>query len=138
MKRNILFGIAALIVVGAGLVWITAPNGHDHNMHGTSGAKITVPVLSQVAKQGEQLFKANCAVCHGKNAAGTQNGPPLIHKIYEPSHHSDLSFQRAAKQGVRAHHWPFGNMPPVSGVTESDVTQIIAYVRELQRANGIR
>jgi cytochrome c len=138
VKRNILFGIAVLIVVGAGLVWITAPNGHDHNMHGTSGANIKVPVLSKVAKQGEELFKANCAVCHGKNAAGTPNGPPLVHKIYEPSHHSNLSFQRAAKLGVRAHHWPFGNMPPVPDVTDMEVERVVAYVRELQRANGIR
>jgi len=138
VKRNILFDIAATILVGAGLVWMAVPNGHDDSMHGTSGTKIKVTELTQAAKQGEQLFEASCAVCHGKNAVGTQNGPPLIHKIYEPSHHSDLSFQRAAKQGVRAHHWPFGNMPPVSRATESDVTQNIAYVRELQRANRIR
>lgn len=138
MKRNILLGISALIAVGVGLVWMTAPNGHDHNTRSASDATIKVPELSDIAKQGEVLFKANCAVCHGKNATGTQNGPPLVHKIYEPSHHSDLSFQRAAKQGVRAHHWPFGNMPPVPSVTETDVERIVAYVRELQRANGIR
>jgi len=39
--------------------------------------------------------------------------------------------------GVRGHHWPFGDMPPVEGVTRGDVTMIIAYIRELQRANGI-
>lgn len=64
-------------------------------------------------------------------------GPPLVHKIYEPSHHGDAAFQVAAAQGVRAHHWRFGNMPPQDGVTAGDVTAIIAYVRELQRANGI-
>jgi hypothetical protein len=57
--------------------------------------------------------------------------------IYEPGHHGDESFQRAAAQGVRAHHWRFGNMPPVEGVTRSDVKMIISYVRDLQRATGI-
>ena len=57
--------------------------------------------------------------------------------IYEPSHHGDEAFQRAAAVGVRGHHWPFGDMPPVEGVTRGDVTMIIAYIRELQRANGI-
>ena len=47
------------------------------------------------------------------NAAG-QNGvaPPLVHKLYEPGHHSDMAFIMAAKNGVRSHHWRFGNMPP--------------------------
>lgn len=100
--------------------------------------KVSVPDLSPEAKQGEALFNANCASCHGKNAAG-QDGiaPPLVHKIYEPNHHADISFQRAAKYGVRAHHWRFGNMPPVDGITPRDVSKVIVYVRELQRANGI-
>jgi hypothetical protein len=60
-----------------------------------------------------------------------------VHKIYEPSHHGNESFQRAVAMGVRAHHWPFGNMPKVAGVTRAEVSTIITYVRELQRANGI-
>jgi hypothetical protein len=43
----------------------------------------------------------------------------------------------AVKNGVRAHHWRFGDMPPVEGVSDEDATKIVAYVRELQRANGI-
>mgnify|MGYP005998193611 CR=1 FL=1 len=64
-------------------------------------------------------------------------GPPLIHKIYEPGHHGDMSFQLAAMNGVRAHHWAFGNMPAVEGITPSDITNITTYVRAIQRANGI-
>ena len=48
-----------------------------------------------------------------------------------------MAFLLAAKQGVRAHHWPFGDMPPVPGVSEQDVGRIVAYVRTLQKANGI-
>ena len=66
---------------------------------------------------GETTFNANCAACHGKQAAGTDHGPPLVHKIYEPHHHGDQAFQRAAANGVRAHHWEFGNMPKIEGVT---------------------
>ena len=57
-------------------------------------------------------------------ARGTQQGPPLVHKIYEPSHHADFAFQRAAAQGVRAHHWKFGNMPKIESVTPDDVTHL--------------
>lgn len=127
-----------IVAIVGSVMWLSAPSDHDHAQHGNDKHTIAVPRLSNTAKHGETLFNANCVACHGKNAGGTKSGPPLVHKIYEPSHHSDLSFQRAAKLGVRAHHWPFGNMPPVPGVNETDVTQIIAYVRELQRANGIR
>lgn len=93
--------------------------------------------LSVVATNGKQSFDENCAACHGINAAGTQNGPPLIHDIYNPGHHPDESFHVAVTQGVRQHHWPFGNMPKQPQVTKDQVAMIIEYVRELQVANGI-
>ena len=101
--------------------------------------EIIVPeMLSADAEVGKVAFEAKCSACHGANAVGqTDVAPPLVHKIYEPSHHADESFQRAVSLGVRQHHWSFGNMPPVEGLTRGDVTMIIAYVRELQRANGI-
>jgi mono/diheme cytochrome c family protein len=86
---------------------------------------------------GEAKFKANCAACHGDRGVGTKQGPPLVHKIYEPNHHADVAFQRAAENGVRAHHWEFGNMPKIEGVTATDVEHIIRYVRWLQREAGI-
>lgn len=86
---------------------------------------------------GEAKFSANCAACHGVRGAGTKQGPPLVHKIYEPNHHADMAFQRAAENGVRAHHWEFGNMPKIEGVTPADVEEIIRYVRWLQREAGI-
>lgn len=94
--------------------------------------------LSGNEQLGETAFNAKCAACHGANAAGRNGmGPPLIHKIYEPGHHGDQSFLLAVQNGVRAHHWPFGDMAPVEGLTPSDVANIVAYVRALQRANGI-
>jgi mono/diheme cytochrome c family protein len=86
---------------------------------------------------GETKFNANCASCHGKQAAGTDHGPPLVHKIYEPNHHGDPAFQRAAANGVKAHHWEFGDMPKIGGVTPEDVDQIVKYVRWLQTQAGI-
>ena len=101
-------------------------------------ASVTVPRLSALASKGKVAFDANCAQCHGVNAAGTDKGPPLVHDIYNPGHHADAAFYFAAKNGVRQHHWSFGNMPPRPGVSKDDVTAIIRYIRELQVANGIR
>ena len=88
-------------------------------------------------RPGEAKFAAHCAACHGARAVGTSQGPPLIHKIYEPNHHADIAFQRAALYGVRAHHWDFGNMPKIDGVSPDDIDQIIKYIRWLQRQAGI-
>ncbi|GAA6189936.1 cytochrome c [Litorivita sp. NS0012-18] len=101
---------------------------------------VTLPdTLSPEGTMGKRAFDAVCADCHGENAAGKMGiAPPLIHKIYEPSHHGDMAFQMAAANGVRAHHWKFGDMPPQPEVTRADVIAITAYIREVQRANGIK
>lgn len=88
-------------------------------------------------RTGEVKFTTHCAVCHGSGGTGTSQGPPLVHKIYEPNHHADVAFRRAAATGVRAHHWDFGNMPKIEGVMPEDVDQIIKYIRWLQRQAGI-
>lgn len=116
-------------------------DARQYDAGASSGADIpvavTVPALSEKAQAGEIAFNANCSLCHGANAAGTNLGPPLVHKIYEPNHHQDFSFRNAVQNGVQAHHWQFGNMPPAPQVAEDDIERIICYVRELQRANGI-
>ena len=94
--------------------------------------------ISDLGLLGKNIFDLKCQSCHGINAAGRHEiGPPLVHKIYEPSHHSDQSFYRAVALGVKSHHWPFGNMAAVEGLAKSDVKAIISNVRELQRENGI-
>ncbi len=86
---------------------------------------------------GESKYNVHCSACHGPQAAGTQQSPPLVHKIYEPNHHGDAAFLRAAEFGVKAHHWEFGNMPKIEGVSPADVEQITRYIRWLQRQAGI-
>ena len=131
---------ATVIAVAAILIWRFAlqPAPQETAAAGVPLVEVTVPALSGEALAGEALFNANCAACHGKNAAG-QDGvaPPLVHVIYEPNHHGDAAFHIAAQRGVRAHHWHFGDMPPVEGVSDGEVDKIVAYVRSLQRANGI-
>lgn len=105
---------------------------------GVSCAKQEASTAPGDVQKGEALFNANCARCHGDKASGTNNGPPLVHKIYEPNHHGDVAFQRAAANGVRAHHWQFGDMPKIDGASPADVEQIIGYVRWLQRQAGIQ
>ena len=151
MKKTVLAVLAFFVFGGAVVYWNIAQQpqqrmGHSMVPPDTSDLESGAPIvevslpaeLSDQAQMGKRAYEAKCAECHGKNAAG-QNGvaPPLVHKIYEPNHHSDMAFVMAAKNGVRAHHWNFGNMPPVEGLTDGDVELIARYVRELQRENGI-
>jgi mono/diheme cytochrome c family protein len=122
------FCLAGVVLLGWKFVGNSTPGGLTD---------IKIPELSEQAKQGQQVFAANCASCHGETANGSEQGPPLVHNIYNPGHHADVSFVRAAKLGVRAHHWPFGNMPAQPQVKNREIPLIISYVRELQRANGI-
>lgn len=137
--KYIVLGFVALGVAVLIYEKVLKSGGDDEvELAGDPIVEVVVPELSARGERGETLFKANCASCHGLNAAGQEGvAPPLVHKIYEPSHHGDASFILAAQNGVRAHHWPFGNMPPIENVSRAEVEHITAYVRELQRANGI-
>ena len=90
----------------------------------------------QLVSRGEATFAASCAACHGTDLRGTGQGPSLLSEVYVPSHHADISFLLAVQRGVPAHHWRFGDMPPIEGLTEEDVAAIVAFVRETQRIEG--
>jgi mono/diheme cytochrome c family protein len=125
--------LAAVVVGGIGIAaWQLLGD-----RAGAPSRRVEVPDLSATASAGRLAFDANCAMCHGKNAGGTEQGPPLVHDIYNPGHHSDVSFQYAVRRGVQQHHWHFGNMPPLPQVSDEQIGQIVRYVRELQQANGI-
>lgn len=86
---------------------------------------------------GQQKYLRMCTECHGEWGRGTDQGPPLLHDYYKPSHHSDQSFLRAILRGSPQHHWNFGDMPPVDGATVEDARQVIGYVRWLQLAENL-
>jgi len=87
--------------------------------------------------KGERLYQEKCASCHGKDLRGTEKGPPQIHIYYVPNHHGDAAYQIAVRSGVRQHHWRFGDMPPVPGLTAEDVGHIVAYIRREQKKAGL-
>ncbi|MBT4934287.1 MAG: cytochrome c [Rhodospirillaceae bacterium] len=127
------FTTMAGIVIALGLVgWLIFGGGG-----GDSTIKVIVPTLSAKAQSGEQTFNRVCLKCHGEHAAGSKSGPPLVDPFYRPSHHADGSFVSAITRGVRQHHWKFGPMPPQPQVKAAEIPDLIAYIREIQQANGV-
>lgn len=143
MRKTLIMAALAALALAGGYAAIT-PRGSKPppSTAGLAPGEALVAVrpaaLAGNAILGARAFDAKCAGCHGALGAGKAGtAPPLVHGIYEPNHHGDQAFHMAVGYGVRAHHWPFGDMPPVPGLTRADVDGIIAFIRALQRENGI-
>ncbi len=104
---------------------------------GGASSEVDIPIQDpDLVAAGEELYAANCAECHGADLRGTDKGPSHLSKVYEPDHHADGAFLFAVQAGSRAHHWRFGDMPPIEGLSSEDVEAIVAFVREQQRIHG--
>jgi len=99
------------------------------------GSGATVSFVS--VEHGLVAFAGECAGCHGRLAEGTERGPNLIHRDYGPGVRSDAQFRRAVREGMPARRG-YGAMPSSPGISERRLERMITFVRELQRANGIR
>lgn len=128
------------IIVGVfvtGLVALTScgNNGAADNRSSTpsTSASAQGPVLPS---DGATLYAANCASCHGADLKGTSIGPSQLSIVYEPGHHSDDSYRSAILNGVQPHHWNFGPMAPVPGLSDQQIESIIAFIRKVQAEQG--
>ena len=120
--------LAALSLVAA-IALVVACGGDDGD---------PTPAQTFKGTDGAVLFREACATCHGADLNGTDKGPPFLDVIYAPGHHADPSFFLAARTGARSHHWNFGNMPPIEGLSDDQIAAIVAFVRSEQRAAGIQ
>ena len=135
VEGSITTSVRIIITLFLSLVWASACSGSKTEpVSGQSASSTAVP--AEYAK-GEAAFNKYCSPCHGLKAAGTDHGPTFISQIYQSNHHGDAAFRLAPMNGVRAHHWQFGDMPKVEGVTPQEIEEIIPYVRWLQRQTGI-
>ncbi len=125
--------VVVLGVIGGAYFWLSRnPAPVDAPLE-----NIVVPQFSALAAEGEVIFNGTCAACHGVNIAGTERGPSLLRPNYRPRFHADYAIRAAVQNGVTPHHWQFGAMPPQDQIGDAEVERLIAYIRELQRANGL-
>ncbi len=129
MKKMVITAAMALVMGGAYV-------GVMPSIAVAQDSAAVIPELSEMARRGELAYTASCASCHGVNLAGTDKGPTFLHQVYVAGHHADMAFILAARRGVRAHHWRFGDMPPQPEISDDDLGAVITYIREIQAANG--
>ncbi len=132
LKKISFATLAMALVAGASFAWSQRIRDLPPPARG-----VKLPALSPMALSGQRAYDATCATCHGTYGVGTDKGPSFLNTIYNPGHHPDEAFSRAVRNGVRQHHWRFGDMPAQPSVSEEEIKQIVRYVREVQQANGI-
>ncbi len=134
MRRRRFKLLATILMAAAGLAMAS---GAGLAQSGAIYPDPKEPEMTSRLQLGAMNYGVYCASCHGKTGGGSNKGPTFIHKVYHPGHHGDGAFFVASKRGARAHHWKFGDMKPVAGVTDAQIELIVEYIRAVQRANGL-
>lgn len=124
IRSRVIASIAAIVVLAA----VVAACG--------SGNSAPTPQASAGDEVGAAVYAASCASCHGADLRGTDKGPSHLSIVYELNHHGDAAFRSAILNGAQQHHWNFGDMEPVEGLTAGEIDAVIAFVRAEQDRLG--
>ncbi|WP_428120310.1 c-type cytochrome [Candidatus Poriferisodalis sp.] len=108
----------------------------DATSEATDGTQADPTASVDAPVDGAAVYQQYCAECHGVDLRGTDKGPSQLSIIYEPDHHSDYSFRSAISEGAPEHHWWFGDMPPVEGISDAEIEAVIVFVRAEQERLG--
>jgi cytochrome c553 len=134
--RNLAIGLLSAFALAAAVIYSMGLGDNEPAVE--AGKPVVMPELTGVLLTGQAAYEAKCSACHGVELNGVdQKGPPLLHDYYEPNHHGDAAIVSAIRVGAPAHHWKFGDMPPVEGMGEADIAAVVAFIRAVQKANGI-
>ena len=105
---------------------------------GCGGGGDPQAVASPDVVLGEQRYAQRCAMCHGADLRGSRIGPSHLSSVFGPEQTTDAMFADAIRNGGRSGRFPqYDAMPAVPGLSNHEITSIIAYVRSVQRAQGL-
>jgi ubiquinol-cytochrome c reductase cytochrome c subunit len=112
------------------LVGLLATGG-SYALFTASASADTTAQVTQLVDEGERLFQANCASCHGLSAQGTSAGPNL-HGVGAAA----VDFQVGTGRMPMAATGPQAEQKPVQ-FTDEQVKALAAYVASLAPGPGI-
>jgi PQQ-dependent dehydrogenase (methanol/ethanol family) len=97
------------------------PQGTTPNPLASSAAAVT---------DGQKLFDQTCQTCHGPSAQGSDRGPSLATPTLVHGN-TEVGIFRSIRAGV-----PGTQMPPFAGLSDTQIWQLVAYIRSLQGAQA--
>jgi cytochrome c6 len=98
---------------------------------GTHALMSTTPRGPNPPSDGASLYGSKCAICHGRNGAGTSawksKGQPDLSTAEWQKSHSDAQIAERIKQGK-------GKMPPFANkLSDEDVAALVKQVRSFRK-----
>lgn len=122
--------IAASVLVVAAL-FAPACGGGTEKGGGAAGSANAVDLAA-----GEQSYMDFCGSCHGRNFEGSAAGPSQLDPHFAPETTSDDAFRAAITNGAPEEHFDFTPMPAIGSLDDSEIDNVIAYVRGVQEERG--
>lgn len=91
-------------------------------------AGLAVPVMAQ--NNGEQVYKARCAMCHGQDGLATT---PVAKMMNVPSFKSPVAMKHTEAQLAEITRNGKGKMPSFAGkLSDAQIHDVVVYIRHLQ------
>jgi len=116
--------ISALSIVGVGLsaaqTTAAKPQRSSASKTATTASGQNYP--AELVQQGRALFRQNCSFCHGRDAAGGENGPDLVRSKLVSS---DVDGEKIAP--VVRNGRPDKGMPHFE-LSEDDIRSLVAFI----------
>ncbi len=126
------------------LIWLGLLSGPAviFAVFGTSGMdafddRATPHTSSALMEQGRSAFARHCASSHGRLAGGTTSGPGLLGAPFGLSAMPDEAIRSAVLEGVPPRNDAYRPMGPSPEIAPGELDDIIAFLRELQRLQGV-
>lgn len=89
-------------------------------------AALAVPAMAQ--SNGEQVYKAKCAMCHGQDGLATT---PVAKMMSVPSFKAPAVAKMTEAEMVAAVNSGKGKMPAYKGkLTDAQIKDVVAYIRQ--------
>jgi mono/diheme cytochrome c family protein len=127
MKTRRLLGagfalLSAALLMGADGAWLDRISPRDHAR--VNPLMRNAQVEQEAASAGAQVYRTECAKCHGENGRGLHGRPTVISRRVSLASDGDLFW--LMNNGV-----PWKGMPPWMMLPEKERWQLVTYLRSL-------
>ncbi len=114
--------LSAALLMGADGAWLDRISPRDHAR--VNPLMRNAQVEQESASAGAQVYRTECAKCHGENGRGLHGRPTVISRRVSLASDGDLFW--LMNNGV-----PWKGMPPWMMLPEKERWQLVTYLRSL-------